>query len=300
MGRCIFLSKEEDMKEQLIQEFENDRLYHLIKIKNLEDYLFTEEILSMHTDITYSTIEAGQILGKPDSTIRNHFRSDLIEYIAPERLGKYYRLNYKSIFRLHMIFLLIEKASQTTVALLSELGLQPTVVIDDRSRSELSNSGKSVPTNAINLEEILVSMNKLMKEQAEAQANVMNILKYENKITKITAEIEFNKLKIEKIRSEYKQKYLEERQEKLLIYQAKNPKKKSLLGLFKNKNDLKEMENQFIQIKKKYEEYEKDDVNIKEYTTLIESLEDELKNLQKEKEQLETKDMNTKEIETKD
>ena len=110
--------EEKDMKTVLTQEFHDDPIYKLALLNKLDDYLFTEGILSMHQESTYSTVETGRIIERSDSTIRNHFRSDLLDYIAPEKFGKYYRLNYKSVFRLQLIFILMEKASKTSVDLL--------------------------------------------------------------------------------------------------------------------------------------------------------------------------------------
>ncbi|MEU2316469.1 hypothetical protein, partial [Streptomyces albidoflavus] len=115
--------EEINVKELLIENFKDDPIYKLCQISKLDDYLFDENILALHPATTYSTVETGKILGKNDSTIRNHFRSDLIEYIEPEKAGKYFRLNYKSIFRLHMIFLLMNKVGKTSVDILVEAGI---------------------------------------------------------------------------------------------------------------------------------------------------------------------------------
>src|SRR5206468_1002955 len=116
-----------DMRTLLQQEFSNDPVYRLVMLEGLEESVFTQGILSMHKEISYSTVETGRIIDRSDSTIRNHFRSDLIEYIAPEKFGKFYRLNYQSVFRLHLIFLLMEKASKTTIDILAELGMEPAI-----------------------------------------------------------------------------------------------------------------------------------------------------------------------------
>ncbi|MEH6906119.1 hypothetical protein V7008_10385, partial [Neobacillus drentensis] len=117
----------QDMETLLKQEFAKDPVYRLVMLEGLQESVFTPGILSMHKDISYSTVETGRIIVRSDSTIRNHFRSDLIEYIEPEKFGKFYRLNYKSVFRLHLIFLLMEKASKTTIDILAELGIKPAI-----------------------------------------------------------------------------------------------------------------------------------------------------------------------------
>ncbi|MEQ2529203.1 hypothetical protein WMO40_21240 [Bacillaceae bacterium CLA-AA-H227] len=134
-----------DMREALEREFRDDPIYKMCLINRLEDDLFPESILSMHHETSYGTVEAGKILNRPDSTIRNHFRTDLIEYIAPERFGKYYRMDFKSVFRLHLIFLLIEKRGKSTVDLLVELGYEPAVVVARKGVLRKSTSSGLVP-----------------------------------------------------------------------------------------------------------------------------------------------------------
>lgn len=113
------------IKEILEEDFKDDPLLREIRIHNLEEELYTEEILGMDASTTYSTTDAAKIIGRHDSTIRNYFRTDLIDYIEPEKLGKHYRLNYKSIFKLKMILLLIEKANKNTADLAYYCGLVP-------------------------------------------------------------------------------------------------------------------------------------------------------------------------------
>lgn len=121
-----------DMREAFEREFQNDPIYKMCLINNLtEDELFPQSILSIHHEASYGTVEVGRILGRPDSTIRNHFRTDLVNYVAPERFGKYYRMDWKSVFRLHLIFLLIELRGKTTVDILVELGEEASVAVSN-------------------------------------------------------------------------------------------------------------------------------------------------------------------------
>ncbi|WP_019156852.1 hypothetical protein [Robertmurraya massiliosenegalensis] len=130
-----------DMREALEREFRDDPIYKMCLINKLDDEeLFPESILSMHHETSYGTVEAGKILNRPDSTIRNHFRTDLIDYIAPERFGKYYRMDFKSVFRLHLVFLLIEKRGKSTVDLLVELGYEPAVVVGKGRKGVINKS----------------------------------------------------------------------------------------------------------------------------------------------------------------
>lgn len=56
------------MKELLVGEFEKDPIYRMAILIGLESSLFTEGILSMHVEMTYSTVEAGKIIERSDST----------------------------------------------------------------------------------------------------------------------------------------------------------------------------------------------------------------------------------------
>ncbi|WP_078557277.1 hypothetical protein [Bacillus alkalicellulosilyticus] len=114
-----------DIKDILEEEFEQDPVRKEIRINKLEEEIYTDRILDMHPDTTYSTVEAGEIIGRKDSTLRNYFRTELLDYIAPEKFGKYYRLNYKSVFKLHMILLLVEKANKTTADIAYFCGIKP-------------------------------------------------------------------------------------------------------------------------------------------------------------------------------
>lgn len=116
-----------DIKQRLEEIFKEDPLRKEISINKLEDYLYTENILGMHTETTYSTTEAAEIIGRNDSTLRNYFRTDLLSYILPDRQGKFYRLNYVSVFKMHMILLLVEKANKATADLTYYLGITHSV-----------------------------------------------------------------------------------------------------------------------------------------------------------------------------
>ncbi|PMC36248.1 hypothetical protein CJ195_15655 [Bacillus sp. UMB0899] len=124
-----------DIRDLLENEFEGDNVRKEITYAKLEEDLYTDGILSMHPDTTYSTTEAAKIIGRSDSTIRNYFRTDLDEYIEAERHGKFYRLNYKSIFKLHMILLLIEKAGKSTSDISYFVGISPSVSVSNGKRT---------------------------------------------------------------------------------------------------------------------------------------------------------------------
>lgn len=264
-----------DMKELLMKEFENDPIYRMAVLNGLEDSVFTMGIQSMHKDMTYSTVEAGRIIERSDSTIRNHFRSDLIEYIQPEKFGKFYRLNYKSVFRLHLIFVLMDKASKTSVDLLAELGMQPGV--------SMGGNVKRVQRESTDLQEYSDQLQNNYEERLSTmernlgfQSKMLNILKYEKDISDIERKLERKEVEIDQIKTDAYMKYLEEKQTQLLSTSLKKSiQKPSFLGLFK-KPDIIDVEqinkNVETKLKEKMDQEIKEKINIarKEIETLQE------------------------------
>jgi hypothetical protein len=272
-----------DIKTTLIEEFENDPIYKMAILNGLEEYLFTEGILSMHIESSYSTVEAGKIIDRSDSTIRNHFRSDLIEYIAPERFGKYYRLNYQSIFRLHMIFLLMEKANKTTVDLLVELGMQPTTSISGNIK-RLSRDNKNINNDLlpevgeVDLAKEVSDRFIALEYNMSLQRYMLNILKYEKDIADIERKIDSKRSDIKAIESEFQLKFLEEKQSQLLASALKEKlnKKPSFFSFMKKKEneDIIQIEARIQEnLKTKYE-LEKE-AKIRQYVEEISKLEQE-------------------------
>jgi len=278
-GDCV---ESLDMKELLMKEFENDPIYRMAVLNGLEDSVFTMGIQSMHKDMTYSTVEAGRIIERSDSTIRNHFRSDLIEYIQPEKFGKFYRLNYKSVFRLHLIFVLMDKASKTSVDLLAELGMQPGV--------SMGGNVKRVQRESTDLQEYSDQLQNNYEERLSTmernlgfQSKMLNILKYEKDISDIERKLERKEVEIDQIKTDAYMKYLEEKQTQLLSTSLKKSiQKPSFLGLFK-KPDIIDVEqiNKDVETKLK----EKMDQEIKEKINIARK---EIETLQEEKRKVNT------------
>lgn len=283
------MSKNRDIKELLLDEVKEDRLYRRVVIEGLADALFTPGILSMHEGVTYSTVDAGKIIERSDSTIRNHFRSDLINYIQPEKYGKYYRLDYKSIFRLHIIFLLMDKVGRTTVDLLAELGWEPSVSVGNPkiiNRDNLSGyrevaAGIEVPDLQ---RQVLESRLERVEKSLLLQNAMTRIFKYESDIANIDRLIESKKTIIHQIQSDAKMRYLEDKHSKLLATSLKKSiKKPSLFDLFKKPEevDVEQMSSEIEKaLKDKMEE---------EITLQISNHKEEMNELIKKKEQLNEK-----------
>jgi hypothetical protein len=231
-----------NMKEILITEFKDDPIYKLCLINKLESYLFTKGILELHTETSYSTVEAGRILGRNDSTIRNHFRSDLIEYIAPERYGKYYRLDYICVFKLQMVFVLMEKAGKGSVDILVEAGIHASELFTSNGvkkpvRHE-SNDLKVIRRESDEDGMIVDRLNDLEKNLA-IQTIQLNIVKYEKDINELERIIGESESSIELIKLNEQNLYLEQRQLQLLSASLnKSFEKKGLFGFIKKPDNL--------------------------------------------------------------
>lgn len=290
--------EEKDMKTVLTQEFHDDPIYKLALLNKLDDYLFTEGILSMHQESTYSTVETGRIIERSDSTIRNHFRSDLLDYIAPEKFGKYYRLNYKSVFRLQLIFILMEKASKTSVDLLHELGMQPAIqmggYVKKLSRQESrglqdyqSGQGNSDFDEYEGRLETLERGYGLLERNIKLQGSMLNISEYQSTLRDIESSIKNIELGIEVKKAKAETRYEAYKRDLLLTNSLKKTApKSSFFGLFKKQEELNLNEiNSEIepQLKEKFkieveEEIKDDKLRIKELEKKREEIQAELEN----------------------
>jgi hypothetical protein len=244
------------MKDLLEEEFENDPVRKEVAIAKLDNELYTESILNMHPETTYSTVEAGRIIGRPDSTIRNYFRTELIHYIEPEKFGKYYRLNYKSVFKLHMILLLIEKAGKSVADIAYYTGMQPLTSASEPKRFNRTGTVVKGPDNLPvdpdiyekidRLEKGLLMMNVRfhLKEEEDKLKSLKNQLEICNKeIENIDQKIEH--VKLNKYVSSIEKKYYKMLDVSLRKTQGTSNKEQgfinSLLSIFKGNNNHNEI-----------------------------------------------------------
>lgn len=269
-----------DMKTLLKQEFADDPIYRLALLEGLEDSIFSPGILSIHKEISYSTVDTGRIIERSDSTIRNHFRSDLINYIVPEKFGKFYRLNYKSVFRLHLIFLLMEKCSKTTVDILAELGLEPAISVGGNlkrvhriERSDLQERNEQKEDKQVEIQERLVHLEK----NFGIQRVMLNIIKHERDLSDIERKIENAEMTINQIKSDAYVHYLEEKQSQMLTNSLKKTmQKSSFFSFFKKSEDIdfQQISNEIDITLKQKMEHEIDN-RIKEILEEIQKLKEE-------------------------
>lgn len=271
----------EEIKELLEQEFEKDPIYRMAILNGLKDSLFTDGILSMHEEMTYSTVEAGKIIERSDSTIRNHFRSDLIDYIQPEKFGKFYRLNYKSVFRLQLIFVLMERASKTSVDLLAELGMEPAIMMGGNHKRVPRNENKELKVyeEQDHLDDRITALEKSFS----LQGVMLNILKYEKDISEIERKLENKVATIEQVKTETYMRYLEEKQAQMFAAALKKPAtKSSFFGLIKKTEDV-----DYTQVNQEIESKLKEKMK-QETSEKIELCNVEIKELEEEKKKLES------------
>ncbi|MYL35491.1 hypothetical protein GLW08_20525 [Pontibacillus yanchengensis] len=121
---------EGELRARIPDELEHDPLYKILQDRpdQLEE-LFREEFLNkIDVNAWYSTTQAGQILAGPDNrpipaSSLKHYIDNMFEYIMPAEAPntKYIRLNYLSLIKLKMIWLL--KKEFRLSGLQSEVGI---------------------------------------------------------------------------------------------------------------------------------------------------------------------------------
>lgn len=215
-------------KSDIVEQFIEDPLYSKCIVHNLEQYLFTESILSMEKQNLYNTTLTGWILDRNDSTIRNYFRTDLAYYVKPRKHGKYFRLNWINIFRLKMVTVLIERLGSTTEQILSEIkrydsgsssdDLSEKSLIEEIEKGEWATTVKS-EIKSLEYKE-LANLISLLEKKID---NYFEILKSENEIFMLNYMIEKEFGYIREIKSQQENLSLTEIF-KLLVKSIKNNK----------------------------------------------------------------------------
>lgn len=223
----------EEIKRKLIEEFKDDPIYKMVEFYGLVDELFTEGILGLNMDDknTYSTTEAAKILDRPDSTIRNYFHTDLIEYIAPEKWGKFYRLDYRSIFKLRMIFVLVDKANKTSVDLLTTLGVSPSIVIGENELKRTNHFAQ------IELPPDLVDNLKNISDFLNKQSEIFKLFTFQNELNELRLKLNKKESERDKEISELHFRYLEDKQSAITDNYIRNLTQKSKLWRRKKANE---------------------------------------------------------------
>lgn len=255
-----------DIKKILEEEFKGDPLYRMIQFHGLEDKIFTDRILELVPDVPYSTTEAGRIVDKADSTIRNYFRTELFEYIRPEKYGRAYRLKYDGVFKIHLIFILIDHAGKSTVDLLVELGMEPAVTL---------TNGKKLPQSSQRHDIGPVSQTREVDDEFKTKISMIirsqdlkyELLKREKDLLDIDRQIDSCKSKMKEIETEERFKELEEKQQQLFSLTVKNTSgKQSFLDLFRKPKDNQELIDESKKINQQVENKYKKEITAKKET----------------------------------
>lgn len=242
-------------------KFNNDPLREQIKISGLDEYLFPDRLIEkLNTNNTYSLSQAAEILEVRDHNLRNYLnRHYLDEYIQTERLGKLYRLDYKCIFKFHMIFILVNHGKRTPTDIASYVGTKVEVgnatlrnnreraVNDSNNLSNEFNNSNEYEKRLENIEKSILMMNwERMVEQARnnLETSIRKVKDWETKLTLIGREIENLELR----------KQIE-KQEKRTSELIKESHKR--VGLINNKQASFSFKNLFIKPKIEEVDYDK-------------------------------------------
>ncbi|WP_090822918.1 hypothetical protein [Paenibacillus sp. yr247] len=118
-------AKMAEMKELIIDAFdETSSLYEIYKKRGWLVRIFTDRILLMDKDATYSTQQAADIIEVPEYNVRNK-RKDFMEYLNPLVLESgskvTYKFNYISVFKMKMIDGLTGEGGDYTLPQLKQL-----------------------------------------------------------------------------------------------------------------------------------------------------------------------------------
>lgn len=181
---------DQSMKQLIENEFFDDPLYKEIKIKHpeLEDELFPDWIDTLNLVKEYSTTEVSQMINKKDQNIR-YYLEQLKDYVQHLRHNRNYRLTYKSIFRLHMIYLLIENGRNVYDIRVALPMYGEGAIVDRETLNDAARKGMVKHTNGIN-EEILQKITGTLishmqfseEKQLEVMETVQNLLETQNEL----------------------------------------------------------------------------------------------------------------------
>jgi hypothetical protein len=225
-----------NMKELIDNQFMNDELKKRIELYDLlAEKLYPDFLNNLHPETTYSTTEVAAFLDKNDSTLRNYLRNEnLVKYIKPVRSGRYYRLNYESIFRLYMILLYLDQQGKSISDIEVILGYRSEML---DYQSGLNNN---TPTARITEEHMM------LKKYLDYTNKKIELLEFENKIQErrreydeTLSEITSKQLEMNLLETQLSNLRLEKRNHQLLTLSLKRtiPQKSGLLNnLFRKQN----------------------------------------------------------------
>ncbi|MCK2000252.1 hypothetical protein MZM54_02475 [[Brevibacterium] frigoritolerans] len=199
------------LRNLIEDRFKKDPLMDQIRMSDLEDYLFPEEILSkLDTTNTVSLKDAAQILKVEGHNLRNYLnRHDLDGYIQSLRQGKLYRFDYKSIFKFHMIFILTQHGKRSPADIASYVGTKvetgPTTyrdnkkgAVNDPDLPAREGIDTSTEKRLKSIEKMILIMNwerNVEQSKKELEISVRKIEDWERNIAYLGQEMEILEMK---------------------------------------------------------------------------------------------------------
>lgn len=168
----------EDMtiEEEISYIFQEDPLYQVIEEEGLTEELIPESLLSeLNRKNQYTIAEVADRLGKKDYQVRNIIqRNGLEEYVQITQAGKLYRLDYKGIYRLYLIFLLQEQLGKRPVDIASLVGVMPETVKETDSKPPVRKGTTTIP----NPSAVSEQLNGMEKQLDGMENQMMNMFLY--------------------------------------------------------------------------------------------------------------------------
>lgn len=291
-----------DMVELLREEFMDDPLYREIMADSeLRQKLFPDFVKELHPKKQYTTLEVSEMIEEKDSTVR-YYMNTLLDYIQPIRNNRNYRLTYKSIYKLYLVFLYTRDYGRNTndvkglLPMFSEYPVVEGHVIND---TELSVKQKRKSMNEGYLLAFLLNLAEYDQSNEEAQYELHNKFidfvqtktKHDRviqKIRKTEKELSEEKLKLERSHKELveiKGVLRSEAQMKNLELAIKTVKEKDTLStklkkIFKKREEEKEVNFYFVKDDDPKIQSQKEKITTLESN--IENLRNNLKDLEKE------------------
>ncbi len=171
----------ENPKETLTDEFRNDLLFIYIQQEGLEHELFDDNIFyqKIRKNVSYSTKEAASLLGlgNKDWTIRNYLnRYNLDEYVQIGKVGNQMMLDYDSVFKFKMIFLLRDLKNKKPVDIAGIVGTTPTEFEPTTHKANPFRNSTDLSNDVNNHSTVeLLLLSNLSQQRQQIEKNIQEI-----------------------------------------------------------------------------------------------------------------------------
>lgn len=172
-----------------------DPLWEKIVELDLEEHLITDNYLEFFDpEKSYRLNEVAPFFTRQDYILRNILNQDKLDgYIKPHKRGKIYYLDFKSIFRYNMIFILTDKANKQLTDIKNYLGITPDREVDSENRKSFRPANKNgntttIPNNSGEVEDL--------KKELENIRTVLAMMKMEQELEKVGKLVEVSKQKV--------------------------------------------------------------------------------------------------------